>query len=83
MNTISVRTYPKAFSRICLGTAGFGNTGLSGEPLEQAFAIRQPEVQCSAPADLIPEILVKECTGKLLVLDFAGEERIFSLQDQE
>lgn len=39
MNTISVRTYPKAFSRICLGTAGFGERGLSGEPLEQAFAI--------------------------------------------
>ena len=39
MNTISVRTYPKAFSRICLGTAGFGNAGLTGEPLEQAFAI--------------------------------------------
>lgn len=39
MNTISVRTYPKAFSRICLGTADFGNAGLTGEPLEQAFAI--------------------------------------------
>ena len=39
MNTISVRTYPKAFSRICLGTAGFGANGLNGEPLEQAFAI--------------------------------------------
>ena len=39
MNTISVHTYPKAFSRICLGTAGFGANGLSGEPLEQAFAI--------------------------------------------
>ena len=39
MNTISVRTYPKAFSRICLGTAGFGANGLTGEPLEQAFAI--------------------------------------------
>ena len=39
MNTISVRTYPKAFSCICLGTAGFGANGLSGEPLEQAFAI--------------------------------------------
>lgn len=39
MNTISVRTYPKAFSRICLGTAGFGNAGLDGEPLAQAFAI--------------------------------------------
>jgi len=39
MNTISVRTYPKVFSRICLGTAGFGANGLTGEPLEQAFAI--------------------------------------------
>jgi len=39
MNTISVRTYPKAFSRICLGTAGFGNAGLTGEPVELAFAI--------------------------------------------
>lgn len=39
MNTISVRTYPKAFSRVCLGTAGFGANGLVGEPVEQAFAI--------------------------------------------
>ena len=39
MNTISFRTYPVPLSRICLGTAGFGNAGLTGEPLAQAFAI--------------------------------------------
>ena len=39
MNTISVRTYPAPLSRICLGTAGFGEAGLTGEPVERAFAI--------------------------------------------
>lgn len=39
MNTISVRTYPVTLSRVCLGTAGLGANGLSGEPMEQAFAI--------------------------------------------
>lgn len=39
MKTLTVCTYPVPLSRVCLGTADFGNAGLTGEPLEKAFAI--------------------------------------------
>lgn len=39
MKTLTVCTYPVPLSRVCLGTASFGERGLTGEPLEKAFAI--------------------------------------------
>lgn len=39
MKTLNVRTYPVPLSRVCLGTASFGERGLTGEPVDNAFAI--------------------------------------------
>lgn len=39
MNTLTVRTYPAPLSRVCLGTAAMGADGLTGEPVDRAFAI--------------------------------------------
>lgn len=39
MKTITVPTYPAPLSRVCLGTGAMGETGLTGEPVERAFAI--------------------------------------------
>lgn len=39
MKTITTRTYPTPLSRVCLGTASMGASGLTGEPIESAFAI--------------------------------------------
>lgn len=39
MQNIKLPTYPAPLSRICLGTASMGNEGLTGAPLEKAFAI--------------------------------------------
>lgn len=39
MKTITVPTYPAPLSRVCLGTGAMGEKGLTGEPVERAFAI--------------------------------------------
>lgn len=39
MKTITSRTYPTPLSRVCLGTGSMGSSGLTGEPIEQAFAV--------------------------------------------
>lgn len=39
MKTITTCTYPSPLSRICLGTGAMGESGLTGEPVERAFAI--------------------------------------------
>lgn len=39
MKTITTRTYPTPLSRVCLGTGSMGESGLTGEPVERAFAI--------------------------------------------
>ncbi len=39
MKTITLSTYPKPLSCLCLGTASMGDRGLTGEPLDKAFAI--------------------------------------------
>ncbi len=39
MKQITLQTFPKPLSCLCLGTASMGDRGLTGEPLEKAFAI--------------------------------------------
>ncbi len=39
MRTVDVRSYPTPLSAVCLGTAAMGRDGLTGEPVERAFAI--------------------------------------------
>ena len=39
MYNIELKTYPRPLSCLCLGTASMGSAGLTGEPLDRAFAI--------------------------------------------
>ncbi len=39
MKSLTFPTYPTPLSRVCLGTASMGANGLTGEPLDHAFAI--------------------------------------------
>lgn len=39
MQNIKLSTYPVPLSKLCLGTASMGNEGLTGAPVEKAFAI--------------------------------------------
>ncbi len=39
MKQVTLHTFPKPLSCLCLGTASMGESGLTGEPLDKAFAI--------------------------------------------
>lgn len=39
MRTITVTSFPMPLSALCLGTASYGSAGLTGEPLQAAYAI--------------------------------------------
>ncbi len=39
MHTITVTSFPKPLSALCLGTASYGSAGLTGEPLQKAYEI--------------------------------------------